>query len=140
MQHTKKIYAFIADKGNLVLLLFIVVSLAITWATIDQIDYNYRLEQQARTLEEQNAVLAQENANQELRNQFYQSEYYLELAARKQLGLVEPGEKVAIISQQAIDDIVARYPDEEIEQIATEGEKASPLEQWYRFFSGNTPL
>lgn len=141
MEKLKPVYKFISNRGNLTLLFFIAVSLAITWATIGQIEYNYRLEQRARTLEEEVAVLRQQNINQDLRNEFFETNYYLELSARRQLGLVSPGEKVAIINRQDIEAVLAEFP-EEPEEIAAETieTNASPIEQWFRFFSGKQPL
>lgn len=141
MEKVKTVYAVATDKGNLTLLFFMVVSLAITWATIGQIEYNYQLEQQAQTLQSEVDVLQQQNTNQQLRNEFLQTDYFAELAAREQLGLVSPGEKVVIISDQQIAKVLEET-NLETHQTATSESlgQASALEQWYRFFRGKSPL
>ncbi|MCA9348558.1 septum formation initiator family protein [Candidatus Saccharibacteria bacterium] len=142
MERLRNISRFVTDRSNLTLLFFIVISLAITWATVNQIEYNYRLEQRSRTLEAEIGVLQQQQTNQELRNQFYETDYYLDLAARKQLGLVKPGEKVALINQSDIDAVLneSKQSIDQPQSSVVKQESASNLEQWARFFSGQEPL
>ena len=71
--------------------------LLVTWSGVKVIETNYRLEQTVSKLQQQNTVLELENANQKLRNEYYNTDDFLELQARKQLGKAAPGETVLLI-------------------------------------------
>lgn len=73
--------------------------LLVTWSGVKVIETNYRLEQTVSKLQQQNEVLELENANQKLKNQYYETDDFLELQARKQLGKAAPGETVLLVPQ-----------------------------------------
>lgn len=84
----------LADVRNVVLYIFGVLVLAIAWSSARTVQNNYQLQKKISELEQQNRVLSLQNGNTYLQNQFYETEEYLELSARQNLGLAAPGEKV----------------------------------------------
>lgn len=84
----------LADVRNVVLYVFGVLVLAIAWSSARTVQNNYQLQRKIAELEQQNRVLSLQNGNTYLQNQFYETEEYLELSARQNLGLAAPGEKV----------------------------------------------
>ncbi len=86
-----------SDVRNLGLYLFSVIILAITWSGIKTVQANYDLQKKISLLNQQNDVLQLENDTIKLQNQYFNTNSYLDLAARQNLGLAGPGEKVSLI-------------------------------------------
>ena len=97
----------LTDVRSIGLYIFAVIVLAITWSGIKTVQTNYELQKQVSTLEQQNAVLELQNGNTDLQNKYYQTDQYLELAARQYFGLAAPGEKVLLVSK----DVAMKYVD-----------------------------
>ncbi len=87
----------LTDIRNIGLYIFVLVVIAITWSGINTVQDNYELQKQISQLKQENTVVALQNANKTLENQFLSTNQYLELAARQNLGLAAPGEKVIVI-------------------------------------------
>lgn len=98
----------IMDPRNIGLYIFAIIILAITWSGMKTIQSNYQLQKQIATLKQQNAILDLENQNSALQNQYLQTDQYLDLAARQDLGLAAPGEQIMLISHQ----VTLKYYDE----------------------------
>jgi cell division protein FtsB len=81
------------------LLLFLVVVLLISWSGIKVIDTNYRLQKQISQLEQETAVRKLANTNIKLQNDYFQTDQYLEIAARQNFGLARAGETVLNVPQ-----------------------------------------
>jgi cell division protein FtsB len=79
------------------LLSFAVMILLISWSGVKAIDTNYKLQKQISTLDQQNAVQELANNNLSLTTQYYKSNQYLELTARQNFGLAQPGETELIV-------------------------------------------
>jgi cell division protein FtsB len=75
------------------------IVLLISWSGIKTIQTNYELQKQISTLKQQNAVHSLENTNLGLQNEYYKTDAYLELSARRNFGLGKPGEKELLVPQ-----------------------------------------
>jgi cell division protein FtsB len=94
-QTLEKIYDYILqfrDVRAVGLLLFLVIVLLISWSGVKVIDTNYTLQKEIARLEQQNQVRKLTNTNIKLQNQYYQTDQYLEIAARQNFGMAAPGE------------------------------------------------
>lgn len=78
-------------------LLFVVIVLLISWSGVKSIQTNYGLQKQISSLQDQNTLQQLQNDNLALQNQYYNSNQYLELAARQNFGLAAPGEKEIVV-------------------------------------------
>ncbi len=87
----------LTDVRNIGMYVFVLVIIAITWSGVTTVQDNYELQKQISQIKQQNAVVALQNANKTLENQFLGTNQYLELAARQSLGLAAPGEKVIVV-------------------------------------------
>ncbi len=85
------------DVRVLGLVIFGFLVLLVSWSGIQVIQTNYDLQKQISKLQQQNQVQELENRNLQLRNQYYNTDQYLELAARKQFGKAAPGETVLLV-------------------------------------------
>jgi cell division protein FtsB len=87
----------LVDIRNIGLYIFGIVVLAITWSGVKTVQANYELQRKISAISQQNDVLKLENENTDLQNKYLQTDEYLDLSARQNLGLAAPGEKVMIV-------------------------------------------
>lgn len=78
---------------------FVVIVLLISWSGVKSIQTNYNLQKQITALKQQNDLQKLRNDNLKLQNQYYDSNQYLELAARQNFGLAAPGEKLVAVPE-----------------------------------------
>lgn len=87
------------DVRVLGLIVFCIIVLLVSWSGVRVIETNYELQQQIARMEEETKLLELENANKKLENEYYNTDQYLELQARKQFGKAAPGETVIIVPE-----------------------------------------
>lgn len=80
--------------------LFVGIVLMVSWSGVRIIETNYRIQQQIGRLQQQNQLRELENQNIALRNEYYQSTQFLDIAARKNFGLASPGETVLSVPDE----------------------------------------
>jgi cell division protein FtsB len=133
------------DVRNIALYIFGLVVLAIAWSGAKTVQNNYGLQKQISSLKQQNQVLSLQNGNTYLNNQFYQTNEYLELSARQNLGLAAPGEQVLVIPKA----VAMKYVDPSLaarsgmSQAATVDNRSKfikNLEAWRDFLLGRSPI
>jgi cell division protein FtsB len=118
----------LSDVRNIGLIVFAVIALLVTWSGIKVVQTNYDLQKQISTMQQQNAVRKLENSNLELRNQYYNTDQYLELVARRQYNKALPGEKLLIVPET-----VALSHTVDVAGATTEQDKATIQDEgpWY---------
>jgi cell division protein FtsB len=89
--------AKLGDNRNLVLVGFLLIVYAMTWSGVKTAQRNYELQKQISVIQQQNSVLKLSNQNTALQKQYYNTDQYLELAARQNFGLAAPGETVLLV-------------------------------------------
>lgn len=99
------------------LVLFLVIVLLVSWSGIKVIDTNYRLQKDISRLEQQNQVSRLTNTNLKLQNEYYQTDQYLETAARQDFGMAAPGETMLNIPADVALAHTTDLPDTEQEQV-----------------------
>ncbi|MCW1907875.1 MAG: septum formation initiator family protein [Candidatus Saccharibacteria bacterium] len=130
----------LSDIRNLALIAFGIIVILVSWSGVKAIQRNYELQKQIAKLEQETAVQRLENDNQTLRNQYLETNQYLELAARGQFGLAAPGENVVIVPKAVA---LAKVADVKIdtglsaEQVTdTKPAYQRNIEAWLDFFLG----
>lgn len=96
-------HPIVKSLGNirtLGMIAFGVISLLVTWSSVRVVQTNYDLQKQLSALQQQNDVRKLANNNMKLKNEFYTTDTYLELAARKHFNKAAPGEKLLIVPKQ----------------------------------------
>jgi cell division protein FtsL len=89
----------LGDIRTLGLLVFLIIVLLVSWSGVKAIQSNYGLQKQVATIQQQNQVQQLENSNLQLQNSYYNTNQYLELSARQELGLGQPGETELLVPQ-----------------------------------------
>jgi cell division protein FtsB len=97
--YSKNIRPFLKDIRFIGLIAFLVIVLLVTWSGIKSVQTNYNLQKQISNLAQENQVQKLKNSNLNLENSYFNTNQYLELSARQNFGLAEPGETEVIIPQ-----------------------------------------
>lgn len=87
------------DVRNVGLLIFTIIVLLISWSGVKSIQTNYGLQKQVVQLQQENQVQGLKNSDLALQNEYYGTSQYLEITARENLGLGEPGETELLVPQ-----------------------------------------
>ena len=121
------------------LIIFAVIAIMVTWSGVKSVQTNYGLQRQISRLEQENKVQQLENRNLKLKNEYLETDQFLELAARRQLGKAAEGEKVLIVPKSvALSNTVdlAKSTDK-VEKDESEANKPAyqkNFEAWINFF------
>ena len=119
------------------LLLFLMIILMISWSGAKIIETNYHLQRQIAEQEQQNRVQQLANENARLQNQYYETEQYLDIAARQHFGLSAEDETVLVVPRQVA---LSYTVDAEEAQPADEPAEITPpayqrnFQAWMDFF------
>lgn len=99
-QYLSVAFRSLQDVRTVGLIVFLVIVLLISWSGIKVIETNYKLQKDIAQFKQENDVEELENRNLELENQYYETDEYLELEARKNFGLAAPGETVLVVPKR----------------------------------------
>ncbi len=127
----------ITDTRVLGLVAFGVIAVLVSWSGVKSIQTNYELQKQISQLNQENAVKKLENTNMDLKNQYYKTDTFLELAARRQFGKSAPGETVVNVPKSvalANTIEVPKVNTKEPEAISHKPTYQQNLESWFKFF------
>ena len=125
------------------MLLFAFMAVAVTWSGAKAIQQNFELQKRVVAIDEQNKVQSLVNDTQKLRNEYFKSDEYKELSARRLFGKAAPGEKVYVIPKE----VALKYVSPETAK-STPSATASPvklptyqqnIQDWLDFFFHRTP-
>lgn len=127
----------LSDIRVLGLIIFGAIALLVSWSSIRVIEMNYKLQQKLARMEEETKLLEMENTNKKLENEYYHTDQYLELQARKQFGKAAPGETVLIVPESiALANTINLNPDENQNKAKTSKKSfyQENFEAWVDFF------
>ena len=118
------------------LYVFIAIALLVTWNSVSVIQTNYELQQQVSRIEQENQVQQLENETLRLRNQYYETDQYLELAARQQFNKAEKGETLLLVPESVALSYAAPMPEvKTLEEVAPQKPTYQQnFEAWMEFF------
>ena len=88
------------DIRTLGMVAFGIIALLVTWSSIKVVQANYDLQKQISSMQQVNDVQELANNNLKLKNQYLNTNEYLELAARRHFNKAAPGEKLLIIPKE----------------------------------------
>lgn len=120
-------WSSLRDLRTLGLLAFLVIVLLVSWSGVKAIQSNYGLQKQIATLKQQNQVQQLKNNNLQLENDYYNTNQYLDITARQELGLGQPGETELIVPKSVALAHLAPTP-----QSAAPSTKPNSRQPWYQ--------
>jgi len=98
---------------------------------------SYLIDQYIESFEKENAVIEQENKQKNDDYLYFTSEEYIDKIAKQNLGLVNPGEEVIILSPEVLaQDVENPETQEDNGDYAKSSEKSNP-QSWWDFFFGD---
>lgn len=90
----------VRDVRFLGLMVFVVLVLLTSWSGVRIIEINYSLQKEIAALMARNQVRQLENENLKLKNQYLNTDTYLELTARQQFGKGAPDETLILVPRE----------------------------------------
>ena len=133
----KPILTQLKDVRVIGLIGFGVIAVLVTWSGVSVLQSNFELQQRIVSLKQEVVIQELENANLALRNEYYNTDQYLELQARRQFGLAAPGETVLVVPESVALEHSVPIPEPEQEDAVTTVSKPryqQNFEAWTRFF------
>ena len=116
----------LSDIRTLGVIAFGIIALLVTWSSVKVVQTNYDLQKQIAGMQQQNDVRELANRNMGLENEYYTTDAYLELAARRHFNKAAPGEKLVIVPKEiALAHSVELPAQKAPDQAASEAVKAS---------------
>ena len=115
---------------NVVLLLAIVLCFVWTYQSITAMSRNWELSERLTTEKKQLELLTIENEMAELENEYFKSNEYQELMARKYLDKQMPGEKMVVLPENSEAAMNKHKDTERAEDVK---EEKSNIEKWMSF-------
>jgi cell division protein FtsB len=122
-------------------MVFGIILVLVSWSTVGVIQLNYDLQKKVAGLEQQNEVYELENNNLKLTNEYYNTDQYLELTARKQFGRAAPGERMYIVPKNIALQHTVPMPEEQAAgrvETSAKPQYQKNFEAWMDFFFHRT--
>src|SRR3990167_4360493 len=116
---------------------FVLAALLVSWNGVGVIQSNYKLQKQISELTQEKELQQLENENMRLKNEYFNTDQYMELVARKQFGKAAPGEKLILVPEEVARKYAVNVP-EEAQQSDKRPKAAKPkyqqnFEDWMEF-------
>lgn len=124
------------DTRNLGLYVLAIVALSVTWSSIKSIQKNYELEKRITKLQQEVLILEQQAKNQKLKNEYYRTDAYLDIAVRKYFNKASSGEQLIIVPSE----VAKKYTFAEPQVTKTDESKSDKpqfiqnWQDWINFF------
>lgn len=122
--------------NNAVIAMAAIVAIGWAWGSVGMMQRNYKLQQEVDAKMRHKQLVELEVQTAKFEQRYYQSEEYQELAARTNLRLGEPGEKVLILPPNTQS---AKQADREMSkqgQLVRKETPPSNFQQWSNFLLG----
>jgi cell division protein FtsB len=125
--------------NNMVLVIAAVIAISWAWSSVEAVQRNYELQREVDDKKQQATLVQLQAENLQFEQQYYKSNEYLTLEAKRRLGLAEPGEKVLILqtNSPAVEAESAKEDTTSVE--TTNPPPLPPLQQWLDFLVGTKP-
>ena len=120
--------------NNVVVTAALVVGAGWVWGSLGVMQRNYDLQKDVNYKDRELQLAQLETDRLQLENRYYQTREYQELAVRKNLGLVMPGERVLILPGNSPAVKAADQASQPVSEVASE--ELSNFQQWMDFLFG----
>jgi cell division protein FtsB len=120
--------------NNVVVAVALLIGASWVWGAIGVMQRNYDLQKDVNYKQRELTLAQLQTANLKLENRYYQTREYQELAVRKGLGLIMPGESVLILPKNTAETQTTNTTSQVT--IGNGDEDASNFQQWVDFLFG----
>lgn len=120
---------------NVILIIAMVFCLSWTWGSISSMSRNWALAQEVMSKQREKALLELEVETLELENEYYLSDEYQELAARKYQGKMLAGETMVYLPANS-DSAKTKHSDASTTEASVAAEEMTNFQQWMAFLFG----
>lgn len=120
--------------NNLVIVAAFVIAAGWVWGSLGVMQRNFELQKEVDYRRQQLELAQLQVDNLALQNQYYQTNEYRELEARRSLGLVLPGERVLILPENS--EAAKQRDQTNVQVVVPPQENVTNLEQWLNFLFG----
>ncbi len=124
--------------NNLVLFFAGIIAISWAWGSIAMMQRNFGLQRKIDARQRQLKLTELELENLKFQQNYFKSDEYKELIARRDLDLALPGERVIILPKNS--QATKKYDqeaDKDIQKTGISYKKPSNIEQWLNFLSGS---
>lgn len=118
------------ETNQIVRIVGIVIAGSLIWQTVKVVQRNYTLQQQVDRLSDEVAVLELQNQRLKFDIEYFKTNEYLELAARREFNKKAVGEKVVALSKD--DAVDEPLPENRIERLS-KPQYQENLDEWLFF-------
>lgn len=126
----------IFELNQIVQIVGIVIAAGLILNTVTAVQKNYRLQAQVDELEEEIEILELENQNLTYNIAYYQTDEFLELAAREKFNKKASGERAVALPKEEVTYV---SPEERANQAEPKPQHLENLDQWLYFLFGQEP-
>lgn len=124
------------DSRSIGLIAVAIVALSVTYSSAKIIQKNYVLQQEITKLQQENALQEQINKNQNLKNDYYKTDAYLDIAARRYTNKAAPGERLYSVSKEVALKYVKPAPEDNQTPVKSEPQFIQNWRKWINFLGG----
>ena len=125
----------ILTLDNMVIIVAVVLCVGWTWGSVSSMSRNWELAGQVAEAERRLALLQLEVETMRYENEYYASDEYLELEARRLQNKVGDGESLVYLPENS--EAAKHKHDESATETTISEQVASNLEQWLQFLFGS---
>lgn len=134
-QLTYKLKHDVLTLDNIVIIVAVLLCFGWTWGSVSSMSRNWELAGQVAEAERKLALLQLEVETMRYENEYYASDEYLELEARRLQNKVDVGENLVYLPENS--DAAKHKHDQTEEEATVVTQMASNLEQWLQFLFGS---
>lgn len=124
------------NSQTAVMIIFTVMATSLAFNTFNVIQRNYELQKKLDNLEDEVALIDVQNQNLKYNIEYYKTDNYLEIEAKRRFNLAGKGEGVIFLPKDG--DPVFEESDSLIEQSQGIDSVKSNFEKWMLFLSGSS--
>jgi cell division protein FtsB len=124
------------NNRSLGLYVLLIIAVSVTWSSTKVIQKNYELEKQIVRLQQEVDVLDQQTKNQKLKNEYYKTDAYLDIAVRKYFGKALPGERLIVVPKEVGEKYIHQNTSISVGQTKQNNSSKfiQNLQKWLNFF------
>lgn len=126
----------ILDPTNAVFAVFLVLALSLIYNTLSVIQKNYTLQAQVDELEQEVSLIELENQNLAFNIEYFKTDAYLEVEAKRRFNLAGEGEKAVLFAKDG-DLPVTEEDDDVVQEVEQKSQYQENFDAWMTFLFGS---